>query len=115
MEEKTSREKFSAQDYTYKVFWSEADSAWIGTASEFKSLSFIDEKDQFGAFAGIVGLVGETLDEMYSDGEEPPVPFSKQEYSGRFALRMTPEQHRRLAEEAAEMGVSMNHLVVSRI
>ena len=85
-----------------------------GATREF-AVSFIDENDQFDAFAGIVGLVGETLDEMYGDGEEPPVPFSKQEYSGRFALRMTPEQHRRLAEEAAEMGVSMNHLVVSRI
>ena len=108
-------ERYKAQDYTYKVFWSEADEAWIGVASEFKSMSYIDENDQLDAFAGIVDLVRETLDEMYEDGEEPPAPFSKQEYSGRFALRMTPEQHRRLAEEAAEMGVSMNQLVVSRI
>ena len=108
-------ERYKAQDYTYKVFWSDADAAWIGVASEFKSMSYIDENDQLDAFTGIVDLVCETLEEIYEDGEEPPTPFSKQDFSGRFALRMTPEQHRRLAEEAADMGVSMNQLVVSRI
>ena len=108
-------ERFKAQDYTYRVFWSDADEAWIGTASEFKYMSHIDEHDQFDAFAGIVELVRETLEEMYEDGEEPPVPFSKRDYSGTFPLRMTPEQHRRIAMEAAEMGVSMNQLLVSRI
>lgn len=108
-------ERYKAQDYTYTVFWSENDNAWIGVAGEFKSMSYIDEDDQLEAFAGIVELVRETLEEIYGDGDEPPAPFSKRSYSGTFPLRMTPEQHRRLAMEAAEMGVSMNQLVVSRI
>lgn len=49
------------------------------------------------------------------DGDPIPEPLSKRQYSGRYALRMTPEQHRRLAMEAAEQGVSMNQLLVSRI
>ena len=36
------------------------------------SMSSISERDQLDAFAGIVGLVGETVDEVYADGEEPP-------------------------------------------
>ena len=108
-------ERYKASDYTYRVFWSDEDEAWVAVADEFKYMSYISEQDQFDAFAGIVELIGETVEEIYSDGKEPPAPFSKQEYSGRFALRMTPEQHRRLAIEAAEMGVSMNQLLVSRI
>ena len=107
--------RFRAEDYTYRVFWSDEDEAWIAVADEFRSLSYIDEKSPCAALEGMVGLLRETLNDIYTDGKEPPMPFSKRKYSGSFALRMTPEQHRRIAIEAAEMGISMNQLLVSRI
>ena len=107
-------ERFKAQDYTYRVFWSEEDGAFVCMADEFKSLSNLDE-DQFSALSGMVDLLQSVIDDLYEEGQEPPVPFSKRMYSGKFPLRMTPEQHRRIAIEAAEMGISMNQLLVSRI
>ncbi len=107
--------RYKAEDYTFRVFWSEDDEAWIAVCDEFKLMSFIDEESQFDAFTGMVNLLQSTLDDLYKEGKEPPVPFSKRKYSGKFPLRMTPEQHRRIAMEAAEMGVSMNQLLVSRI
>jgi predicted HicB family RNase H-like nuclease len=55
------------------------------------------------------------LDDMKASGEEVPMPFSKREYSGSLRVRLPKEQHRRIALEAAEQGVSMNQLIVSRI
>ena len=107
--------RFKAEDYTYRVFWSEEDGAWIGVCDEFKSLSNISEDSQFDAFTGMVDLLRDVLDDMYADGEEPPIPFSKRVYSGHISLRMTPEQHRRIAMESAEQGVSINQLLVSRV
>ena len=107
-------DRYKAEDYTFRVFWSEEDDEFVCVVDEFKYLSNLDE-NQFDAFTGMVDLLRSVLDDLYTDGKEPPVPFSKQRFSGKFALRMTPEQHRRLAIEAAEMGVSMNQLLVSRI
>lgn len=36
-------------------------------------------------------------------------------YSGKLVLRIPPEQHRRIAIEAAEEGVSINRLIGARI
>ncbi|MBR2836039.1 MAG: toxin-antitoxin system HicB family antitoxin [Coriobacteriales bacterium] len=52
---------------------------------------------------------------MESNGEQIPIPFSERTYSGHISLRITPEQHRRLAIESAEQGVSINQLLVSRV
>jgi predicted HicB family RNase H-like nuclease len=63
----------------------------------------------------MVSLVRFVFNDMEETGEEAPVPFSKREYSGSLRLRLPKEQHRRIALEAAEQGVSMNQLIVSRI
>ncbi|MDP5016850.1 MAG: type II toxin-antitoxin system HicB family antitoxin [Dolichospermum sp.] len=48
---------------------------------------------------------------MESNGEEVPVPLAEKKYSGKFQVRLTPEQHRKLAIEAAENGISLNRYV----
>lgn len=104
----------SAEDYTYRVLWSQEDGAFVGTVAEFPSLSCVEDA-QADAFFGIIALVDAVLDDMEDRGEEPPIPLGSRRYSGKFALRMTPEQHRALALEAAEQGVSLNHLIASRL
>ncbi|WP_165248834.1 type II toxin-antitoxin system HicB family antitoxin [Adlercreutzia sp. ZJ141] len=104
----------NAQEYTYRVFWSEEDGAFVATVAEFPSLSCVeDTQDQ--AFFGMVGLVHNVLVDMKEQGEEPPRPLGSKRYTGRYPLRMSPEQHRRVAMEAAEQHVSVNQLLVSRI
>lgn len=102
------------EKYSYRVFWSEPDEAYIGTVAEFPSLSHVDDT-QGAAFYGIVDLVGHVLEDMQESGEAAPQPFGEAAYSGKLSLRMSPEQHRRIAMEAAEQGVSINHLLTSRI
>ena len=102
------------EKYTYKIVWSHPDEAYIGTVAEFPHLSHIDDT-LGGAFFGIVDLVGAVLLDMEQTGEEPPEPFGDRTYRGKLAVRMTPEQHRRIAIEAAEQNVSINHLLTSRL
>ena len=107
--------RHKAEDYTFRVFPSDDGNGFISVVAEFKGgLSNVGPTIQ-EAVEGMVDLLRFVLDDMYKSGEVPPEPFSAKTYSGRYALRMTPEQHRRIAMESAEQGVSINQLLVSRI
>mgnify|MGYP006289387527 CR=1 FL=1 len=100
--------------YTYRVIWSEEDQEYVGLCTEFPSLSWLDETQE-DALQGIRQLVSEVIEDMKKNNEEIPEPFSTRKFSGKFIVRVPPELHRRIAEEAAEEGVSINRLVTSRL
>lgn len=102
-------------EYTYRVSWSPEDQEYVGTCLEFGAgLSHLDESPE-AALSGIMALVRHVLDDMQHDGETPPTPFSSRRYSGRFQVRIPPDQHRELAMQAAAAGVSLNRLASSRL
>ncbi len=100
--------------YTYRVTWSEEDQEYVGLCSEFPSLSWLDESQEL-ALKGIRELVADTIKDMKENREKVPEPFSTRKYSGKFMVRIPPEVHRKLAELAAEEGVSINRLVSARL
>lgn len=102
----------NAEQYTYRVLWSEDDQEFVGLCAEFPSLSWLDQK-QDAALHGIVELVKDTLKDMIHNGEHIPEPLSLKKYSGRFVVRTTPEMHRRLAILSSEAGVSLNRYINS--
>ena len=104
----------SAKEYTYRIFWSSEDDGFVAIADEFPSLSAVED-DQAKALESIDGLVQDVLADMEESGETPPEPLGVRRYSGKISLRMSPEQHRRISMEAAEAGVSLNKLILSRI
>lgn len=103
-----------AQFYTYRVFWSEEDEEFVGLCAEFPGLSWLDE-NQALTLKGIVDLVQECIDDLIANQDPVPEPLSKRDYSGKFMVRIPPEQHRELAIQAAEQGVSLNRLVSSKL
>lgn len=103
-----------ADRYTYRVVWSEEDAEFVGTVTEFPSLSWLED-EQAAALPGITNLVAEVLEDMGKSGELPPPPLSDRNYSGKFMIRTSPVLHRRLAIEAQEQGVSPNLLVNQKI
>lgn len=105
---------YQAKDYTYRVFWSDEDDAYIATAAEFPGLSSIEDTPA-EALCGMVDLVDFTLSDLVSETKPAPEPLRSRSYSGKISLRMPAEQHRRVAMEAAEQGVSINQLLVSRV
>ena len=100
--------------YTYRVSWSEDDSEHVATCAEFPSLSWLDASPE-KALKGIRKVVSECLADMEQNGEVMPEPFSTRAYSGRFMVRIPPIQHRNLAVQAAESGVSLNRLVSHKL
>ena len=103
-----------ASKYTYRITWSEEDGEFVGLCAEFPSLSWLDA-DQAKAFKGITDLVAETVQDMIKNHERIPLPLSEKKYSGRFAVRVPPMTHQKLAIEATEHGVSMNRLVAEKL
>ena len=100
----------NTEKYTYRVIWSEEDHEHVGLVAEFPSLSWLAPTAS-EALNGITKLVTEVVDEMVKSKEVPPEPLSLQQFSGKILVRIPRQQHRELAMEAAEQGVSMNRLI----
>jgi len=100
--------------YTYRVTWSEEDKEYVGLCAEFPSLSWL-APSPIGALRGIRSVVAEAVEDMRRNGEAIPAPLSARNFSGKFMVRVPPEVHRRLALEAAEVGVSLNRLASAKL
>ena len=98
------------EHYTYKVTWSEDDQEFVGLCAEFPSLSFLDE-NRSSALEGITNLIQGVVTDMEANNERIPQPLAEKSYSGKFQVRIPPEQHRRLAIEAASQNVSLNRYI----
>lgn len=103
-----------AREYTYRVFWSKENGAFVSSVLEFPSLSNLAESQE-EALRGMVEVVRDTLSIISEEGREPPQPLGTKQFSGHLSLRIPPEEHRRVAMEAAEAGVSINQLIAARI
>jgi predicted HicB family RNase H-like nuclease len=102
------------EHYTYRVTWSEEDQEYVGLCAEFPSLSYLDANMTI-ALAGIVKLVGEVVVDMAANDEKIPEPIAEKQYSGKFQVRIPPQQHRMLAIKAAEEGVSLNRYISAKL
>ncbi|MDA0692985.1 MAG: toxin-antitoxin system HicB family antitoxin [Nitrospinae bacterium] len=100
------------EHYTYRVTWSEEDGEHVALCAEFPSLSYL-AKTPAKALQNIMKLVKEAVEDMEANGESVPTPLAEKEYSGKFMIRIPPEQHKNLAMKAAEMGISLNRYVSS--
>lgn len=61
----------NADHYSYRTHWSIEDEAYVGTVTEFPSLSWADA-DLTAAFHGIRSLVAEVVAAMRASGERLP-------------------------------------------
>lgn len=100
--------------YAYRVEWSPDDNEFVGLVAEFPSLSWL-APTAVEAMAGIVSVVEQVVADMEATGEPLPEPLADRRYSGKIALRTSPDQHRKLAIEAAEQGVSVNQWINQKI
>lgn len=102
------------EHYTYRVTWSAEDEEYVGLCAEFPSLSYLDE-NRDAAFNGIVDLVRQVVEDLMENGEPVPQPIAEKSYSGKFQVRIPPHQHRMLAIQAAEEGVSLNRYISAKL
>ena len=100
--------------YTYREEWSEEDLAYIARCLEFPSLGTHGPTPE-EALAEMKSLLAGILDEMATNNEVIPEPFGLRRYKGSLSLGVPSDVHRSLAIEAAEQGVSINELILSKI
>ena len=103
-----------ANKYTYRIFWSDEDEAFVATCAEFPSLSHIDDAHA-NALTGMVKLVASVLLDLKKSRQTIPEPLFNRNYSGVFKVRIPAEVHRSLTIQAAESNVSLNRLVSAKL
>ena len=91
--------------------WVEANNSIYGPGGRFVTL-FPTKTDRV-AFARTAE--SRKLDELIDNLPEPDVRSSREEYSGKFVVRVPKSLHAALAAEAEIEGVSLNQLVVVKL
>ena len=91
--------------------WVEANNAIYGPDGRFAQL--FPTKTERVAFARMEE--SRKLDELIDSLPEPDVRPSREEYSGKFVVRVPRSLHAALAAEAQAEGVSLNQLVVAKL
>jgi predicted HicB family RNase H-like nuclease len=100
--------------YTYRAEWCAEYGEYVGRCIELSWLSRLRPTLQ-QAIADVEQAVDEYLAECEAADEDAPTPLTERKYSGKFVIRTSPALHARLAVEAAEQNVSMNHWVVQKL
>jgi hypothetical protein len=91
--------------------WVEANNTIYGPGGRFVKL--FPTKPERVAFAKMDE--SRKIDELIDHLPEPDVRSSREEYSGKFVVRMPKSLHAALAAEAEAEGVSLNQLVVAKL
>ena len=91
--------------------WVEANNAIYGPGGRFVKL--FPTKPERVAFAKTEE--SRKLDQVIDRLPEPDVRPSREEYSGKFVVRVPKSVHAALASEAEAEGVSLNQLVVAKL
>ena len=100
--------------YTYRVEWSPITGEYVGRCIEFPSLPQW-AATAHEALAEVERAVDEHIADRQREGFDVRAPCTESRYSGRFVVRTSPKLHARLAVEAAEQNVSLNHWVVQKL
>ena len=98
--------------YSFRVFWSEEDDAFIASCPEFPGISGIGDTAEEAVAEAKQAL--ELAIETYRDEGWPlPDPTILDSHSGQFRVRVPRSLHAMLAEGAEVEGVSLNSYVIS--
>jgi predicted HicB family RNase H-like nuclease len=100
--------------YTYRAEWSAEHCEYVGRCIELPWLSQWAPTMR-EAIAAVEQAADEFIAAREEDGDDAPTPLTERKYSGRFLVRTSPALHARLAVEAAEQNVSVNHWVVQKL
>ena len=102
------------EQYSYRVFWSAEDGEYVGICAELPGLSWLAKQPE-AALRGVRGVAREAVEILQQDGDPVPEPIATRTFSGVFKVRIPPEVHRGLVQEASEQGVSLNRLVTVKL
>lgn len=97
-------------NYLKIVEWSQEDQCFVGTAPGL-ILGGVHGNSQRKVFDKLCKAVDEAVALLKKEGKPIPQQAIKNKYSGKIALRVTPEMHRSLAIKAMQSGESINKYI----
>ncbi|MCF8145709.1 MAG: type II toxin-antitoxin system HicB family antitoxin [Deltaproteobacteria bacterium] len=86
------------------------DGILVGRVINTRDIIGFDGETISEALKSFHAVIDEYLEDCRQRGVDPNKP-----YSGKFNLRLTPELHGRLAEQAARSGKSLNQWVIEKL
>lgn len=98
------------ENYLKIVEWSEDDQCFVGTAPGL-ILGGVHGNNQRKVFDKLCEAVKDAIALLKKEGKPIPSQAIKNEYSGKIALRITPQMHRSLAIKAIQHGESINKYI----
>ena len=98
--------------YSFRVFWSEEDDAFVASCPEFPGVSGIGESAE-EAVAEAKQALELAIETHREEGWPLPNPTVLESHSGQFRVRVPRTLHAMLAEGAEVEGVSLNSYVIS--
>jgi predicted RNase H-like HicB family nuclease len=100
--------------YSFRLFWSESDSAFIATCPEFPGLSAFG-KTEVEALREAKIALGLFIEDMREDSVPLPEPQVPHYYSGQTRLRLSKTLHQQAAEMAEAEGESLNQFIAGAV
>lgn len=97
----------TAHKYSFHVAWSDEDEAYVAISPEFEGVTAFGSTVN-AAIKEANAALKLAMDVYAEKGWPLPEPSKISEYSGQFRLRLPKKTHARLAQQAAEEGVSLN-------
>ena len=97
-------------DYLKIVEWSDEDQRYVGTAPGL-IIGGVHGKSQKKVFDELCEAVKEAIQILRKEGRRLPVATADKKYSGKIALRISPQLHKTLTVKAFQAGESVNKLI----
>jgi predicted HicB family RNase H-like nuclease/predicted RNA binding protein YcfA (HicA-like mRNA interferase family) len=105
--------KISA-NYLKVVEWSEEDNCFVGTAPGL-FIGGVHGKNEGEVFRELQEEVEATIRLMQNEGMTLPPTTANKDYSGKIALRISQDLHKRLAIKATQLGESLNKFIQQKL
>lgn len=99
-----------SDNYLKVVEWSEEDGCYVGTAPGL-IYGGVHGKDERKVFYELCEVVERAIKEMKEAGMPLPPETANKDYSGKLALRISPDLHRKIAIKAHQTGESINKFI----
>ncbi|MFO8009768.1 MAG: toxin-antitoxin system HicB family antitoxin [Dehalococcoidia bacterium] len=96
--------------YLKVVEWSDEDNCYIGSSPGLFD-GGVHGSDENEVFKELCQVIEETIEIMKKSGKPLPKSTTNKKFSGKIALRISPELHKTVAIRAMQEGESINKLI----
>ena len=103
-----------SNNYLKVVEWSDEDGCYVGTAPGLM-IGGVHGKSQEKVFQDLCKAVEDAILTMQQTGKPLPPETANRNFSGKIALRIPPELHKKLAIKAGQNGESINKFIQEQL